>query len=148
MHSSTSEDGGWLRAHPLPADKGSFGRFEALSQQNKQVIRRILESNYSMSSPQDAELLRKLRGFYSSCLNEHRLDDRGTIPLLNVVETLRTLYRGGELQIPSVGGSDGDKSTDLTATLAYLHSRGQLSGVSLGIWSDIYAHRNQCLVLL
>lgn len=102
----------------------------------------------SFLSPQDADLLRKLRGFYSSCLNEHRLDDRGTVPLLDVVQTLRTLYHGGELQIPSAK-SDGDESPDLTATLAYLHSRGQPNGVYLGFtWSDIYVHRNQCFLFL
>jgi endothelin-converting enzyme len=127
VYCSTFEDGGWLRTHPLPADKGSFGKFEALSQQNKQVIQRILESNSSMSftSSQDAELLRKLRQFYSSCLDERRLDDRGAVPLLDFVQTLKTLYRGGERQIPSAKGLD--KSTDLTAALAYVHSRGKFN---------------------
>lgn len=130
-------NGGWLRAHPLPVDKESFGKFEALSQQNKQVIQRILESNSSMPSsrlPQDAELLRKLRGFYSSCLNEHALEDRGAVPLLDFVQTIKTLYRGGELQISSA--TDLGKSTDLTAALAYLHSRGINAFFSLDIKGD------------
>ena len=120
------KDGGWLRTHPLPPDKSSFGKFEALSQQNKQVIQRILESNYSMSSStssQDAELILKLRDFYSSCLNENRLEDRGTVPLLSFVQTMKTLYHGGLSAMAS------EKSTDLTAALSYLHSRGRFNAV-------------------
>jgi endothelin-converting enzyme len=142
---STFEDGGWLRAHPLPADKGSFGKFEALSQQNKQVIQRILESNSSMSSftsSKDAELLRKLREFYSSCLDEHRLEDRGGVPLLDFVQTMKTLYRGGQ---PSAKGSE--QSTDLTAALAYAHSRGQFNpGYLLVFWSNFSFSYLQALV--
>jgi len=131
------EDGGWLSAHPLPVDKSSFGKFDALSQQNKQVIQRILESNSSMHSSQDADLLRKLRRFYSSCLNEQGLEDRGAIPLLNFVQTMKTLYHGGELQI-SAHRSDDDGLTDLTAALAYVHSRGQFNTVySLTSWINV-----------
>jgi len=126
-------NGGWLRTHPLPADKSSFGKFEALSRRNKQVIQRILESNYSMSSSkssQDTKLLLKLRDFYSSCLNENRLEDRGAVPLLGFVQTIRTLYRSG----PSAMASH--KSTDLTAALSYLHSRGISTFFSFGIKGD------------
>ena len=128
---SIFEDGGWLRSHPLPADKSSFGKFAALSQQNKQVIQRILELNSSITSvtpSQDAGLLRKLRDFYSSCLNEHRLEDRGAVPLLDFIQTLRTIYRGGDMQIPST--KDSDDPTDITAALAYLHSRGYFNSAT------------------
>lgn len=123
-------DGGWLRANPLPADKSNYGNFEALAQQNKQVLQRILESKESPSFlDYDAAILRKLRDFYSSCLNEDRLDEIGVLPLLKFVQTLKKIYRNDldDVNGSSVDSIDDKKSTDLTAALAYLHSQGRLS---------------------
>ncbi|KAF5386857.1 hypothetical protein D9615_001643 [Tricholomella constricta] len=120
--------GGWLRAHPLPADKGSFGNFEALSQQNKQVVQRILENKSTpttWTSAHDTEILRKLRDFYTSCVNEDVLNDIGTTPLLHFVQTLRSIYRGDASDADSADTDDQEK-TDLTGSLAYLHSQGQI----------------------
>ena len=119
-------DGGWLNAHPLPADKSSFGSFEEVAQKNKQVIQKILESNYSMSSVDD-KILTKLRDFYSSCLDENRLDEIGTTPLLHLVNTVRKLYSGNDTDISSQSISKEEKKVQgLTAAVAFLHSRGQL----------------------
>lgn len=122
--------GGWLRAHPLPADKSSYGNFEALAQQNKQVVQRILESEQSTASfsgTHDVEILRKLRNLYSSCLNEERLDEIGATPLLEFVQTVRRIFKGEVLDetLPEGDPRDEPKPTDLTAAIAFLHSRGQ-----------------------
>jgi len=116
--------GGWLKAHPLPADKSTFGVFEALSQENKQVIRQILESKSSLSSfktSYDEELLRKLRDFYSSCLGESELNDIGASPLVKFVKTIRRLYRSKDKESLLKGDV---KVGGLTAAVAYLHSKG------------------------
>ncbi|GLB35092.1 putative peptidase family M13 [Lyophyllum shimeji] len=129
--------GGWLRAHPLPADKGSFGNFEALAQQNKQVIQRILEpksTSISFNSTHDTEILRKLRDLYSSCLNEDTLDDIGVAPLSQFVQTLRRIFRRDTSDIDT---EDKKDSTDLTAALAYLHSQGIDALFSFDIEGDV-----------
>ncbi|KAF5358499.1 hypothetical protein D9756_001692 [Leucocoprinus leucothites] len=117
---------GWLKAHPLPADKSSFGNFEALARQNKQVIQRILESsgeNALLSQdPYDQEILEKIRDMYSSCLNEPLLDGIGSAPLEHFVETLRKLFREEDTDISLRKGRK--KSKGLTAALAFLHSQG------------------------
>ena len=113
--------GGWLKDHPLPADKSTFGVFEALSQENMQVIRQILESKSSLSSfktSYDEELLRKLRDFYTSCLAENELNDIGALPLGQFVRTVRRLYRSKGKE--SLGGD----VKGLTAAVAFLHSKG------------------------
>lgn len=115
-------DGGWLNAHPLPADKSIFGNFEALGQDNKQVIQKILESKSSVGSVDD-EILLKLRNFYASCLDERGLDEIGTEPLLHVAKTIRRLYKGSDSDISSSLGNS-DKVKGLTAAVAFLHSRG------------------------
>jgi endothelin-converting enzyme len=118
----SSVDGGWLNAHPLPADKSSFGNFEALGQENKQVIQKILESKSSVGSVDD-EILLKLRNFYASCLHERGLDEIGTEPLLHVAKTIRRLYKGNDTDISSSDGNS-DKVEGLTTAVAFLHSKG------------------------
>jgi endothelin-converting enzyme len=127
-------DGGWIAAHPLPADKGSFGQFEALSQDNKRVIQHFLETPSATSSfttSHDEVLLQKLRGFYSSCLKENRLDELGTEPLIHFVKTVQRLFRGTG---PEITAEKDEKSgltvKGLTAALAFLHSRGKSYGSS------------------
>jgi endothelin-converting enzyme len=118
----SSVDGGWLNAHPLPADKSSFGNFEALAQKNNQVIQKILESESSVA-PVDDEILLKLRNLYASCLDERRLDEIGTEPLLHVAKTIKRLYKGNDSDISGTQGSN-DKAKGLAAAIAFLHSRG------------------------
>lgn len=115
-------DGGWLRAHPLPADKGGFGHFESLAQDNKRVIQRILEDTTSTTSfvtSDDDQLLTKLGGFYSSCMNESRLDERGHEPLMVVINNIRQLFKGRK-------EPEENKFKGLAAALAYMHSQGKL----------------------
>ncbi|KAG6854921.1 hypothetical protein C0991_009744 [Blastosporella zonata] len=126
--------GGWLRAHPLPADKGSFGNFEALAQQNRQVIQRILESDAnpaSFKSTPDEAILRKLRDFYASCTHENTLDDLGSTPLREFVQALQKKFRG------EFKNSDSDESTDLTAALAFLHTQGVEALFSFEVEGDV-----------
>ena len=136
---STSTDGGWLKQHPIPSDKGSFGNFEALAQANRRLIQQILSEDSSsvyseitassaQDDPYDAMVLQKLRTLYTSCMNEDLLEARGTEPLLHVVQTVRKLYNGettvvDEIQLP-LGDDDSDERDALTAAIAYLHSRG------------------------
>lgn len=128
-------NGGWLKKHPLPADKSSLGNFEVLSQQNKRVIQEILESKSSaeLAPSPDSEILTKLRDSYSACLNEERLDSIGSAPLLHFIKTLRRLYRKEDTEISLLPGID----SGLTAAIAFLHSKGIESLFSFEIEGDV-----------
>nr|GAT59620.1 endothelin-converting enzyme 1 [Mycena chlorophos] len=131
-------NGGWIASHPLPADKGSFGQFEALSVDNKRVVQHFLETPSSTSSfttDADEQLLQKLRGFYNSCLNEDRLDEIGTEPLLRFVKTLEKLYEGESLEVTAADEKKSNKG--LTAALAFLHSRGVPAFFDIQIEGDV-----------
>ena len=124
-------DGGWLKGHPIPSDKGRFGNFDALSQQNRRLIQQILSQDSSSlystagliegtEDPYDTAILKKLRGFYASCMDEDLLDARGTDPLLHIVRNVRRLFEGE-------GSAQDDKQKQrkgLTAAVAYLHTKG------------------------
>jgi len=112
----------------LPADKSSYGNFEALAQKNQQVIQQILESAdenaLEFKDPYDEEILKKIRDMYTSCLNESLLDGIGGAPLDHFVQTIRKLFRKGSSEI---GWREGtSKSKGLTAALAFLHSQGTM----------------------
>ncbi|KAJ3726361.1 hypothetical protein DFJ43DRAFT_1195956 [Lentinula guzmanii] len=131
-------NGGWLRAHPLPADKGSFGNFEALAQDNEHVIQRILEDKTSTSSfitSYDDQILAKLRGFYTSCMNESYLDERGHEPLMVVVNNIRQMFRGKQVVIREE--NERNKFEGMTNALAYMHSRGLGALFSFDIEGDV-----------
>ncbi|KAH9951953.1 Metalloprotease [Amylocystis lapponica] len=123
-------NGGWLKAHPLPSDKGAFGNFEALAQQNRRVLQEILSPSSSISSDvsldsYDAQLQKKLRGLYSSCMNEDLLNDLGTEPLAKVTRNVRSLFQGETTIVDDLTARKrGEKNTNLTAAISYLHSRG------------------------
>ncbi|KAF9072903.1 hypothetical protein BDP27DRAFT_1381918 [Rhodocollybia butyracea] len=125
-------NGGWLQDHPLPADKGSFGNFALLAQDNEHVIQRILEDKSStpyLTASDDEKILAKLRGFYSSCMNETKLDERGHEPLMVVINNIRHLFRGNEVVIQDE--AEEDKYKGLTEALAYMHSRGEYRYITL-----------------
>ncbi|EPQ58373.1 Metalloprotease [Gloeophyllum trabeum ATCC 11539] len=123
-------NGGWLSSHPIPADKGSWGIFNVLAEDNKQVVRKILESgDYSAEfypeETSDKVLLSKLRSLYQSCLDEDHLNDVGTAPLIRLVETIQNLYRGKTTEVDVAGKDDAQKKRNgLTSAVAFLHSRG------------------------
>ncbi|KAK7023952.1 Endothelin-converting enzyme 1 [Favolaschia claudopus] len=134
-------NGGFIAANPLPADKGSFGQFEALAQDNKRVIQHFLETPSATSSfttSEDEILLQKLRNFYSSCLNENRLDEIGTEPLIHFTKTLKKFFREKGLVITK---EKDDKPTltvkGFTAALAFLHSRGVEALFSFSVEGDV-----------
>ncbi|KAJ3560525.1 hypothetical protein NP233_g10783 [Leucocoprinus birnbaumii] len=139
---------GWLKANPLPADKSSYGNFEALGQQNKQVIQRILEASDQSTSliedPHDQEILQKLRNMYSSCLNESLLDGIGDAPLKRFVETLRKLFKERSTDTGLRQGRG--TSRGLTAALAYLHSQGIGSLFSFEIEGDVGVDPNHMIL--
>ncbi|KAL0063326.1 hypothetical protein AAF712_009821 [Marasmius tenuissimus] len=142
-------NGGWLKAHPLPADKGSFGNFEQLAQDNGHVIQDILERTEAMStvasSSYDKEVLQKLSGFYKSCLKEDRLDEIGQKPLLDFLRTLKDLYRGKKTTISSQGSGEKEKH-GLTAAVAFLHSRGIGALFGFDIEGDVGVDPNHMIL--
>jgi endothelin-converting enzyme len=141
-------NGNWLRQHPLPADKGSYGNFEALEQDNERVLQRILEDKSSMTSlttSYDKQLLTKLRGFYSSCVNETKLDERSHNPLLAVINNIRQTFRGNEIVIKEEDG-ENVKFKGLTAAVAYMHSRGLGALFSFDIEGDVGVDPNHLVL--
>ncbi|KAL4254086.1 Peptidase M13 [Abortiporus biennis] len=145
-------NGGWLKAHPIPSDKGSIGNFELLTQDNRLLIQQILSQDSSSvytsalqtepgalesSEHYDELLLRKLRGLYRSCMNEDLLNARGQDPLIRVVRTIGDLFSRKTTVVNGVNKDEDAFPDGLTAAVAYLHSRGVDALFSAQIEGDV-----------
>ncbi|GJJ12083.1 hypothetical protein Clacol_006324 [Clathrus columnatus] len=128
MDTTKDPYGKWLEKNPLPAEKKAFGSFQQVQINNNLILTRILIDDKDIPSP-DSETLGKLRKFYQSCLDVPRLNTLNNQPLLNVVDTIKKIFNGSSLVIDTLPSSrqrvfETDSRLKLTATLAYLHSRG------------------------
>lgn len=140
-------NGGWLKSHPIPSDKGAFGNFEALAQENRRVLQQILssESSYSVSTAStsyDQQILKKLREFYNSCMDESKLAELGTEPLASVTSRVRRLLKGETTVVDTTVKEKHSNKNGLTAAIAYLHSRGIDGLFSVDIEGDVGADPN------
>ncbi|KZO95345.1 Metalloprotease [Calocera viscosa TUFC12733] len=122
--------GGWVKEHPLPADKGLITSFDLLSIENKRIIEQILTNPPLIApSPADAITLSKLQTLYGSCMDEGTLQERGENPLVSMVEELKILFEGG-IGENHLSAKDDQRimkelpPKGLTAALAWLHSKG------------------------
>ena len=67
--------GGWIDAHPLPADRRNYGRTNEIRDRNDLVLRRILER------PGATGDLRKASDYYTACMNTDAINAKGLAPL-------------------------------------------------------------------
>ena len=80
-------NGGWRRANPLPATYARFGRFEQVSERNREVLRNILETS---TTP-------KIADFWASCMNETAIDAAGAAPIRNDLARIDTIANRRDL---------------------------------------------------
>ncbi|KZT68178.1 zincin [Daedalea quercina L-15889] len=141
-------NGGWLKEHPIPSDKGVYGNFEALAQQNRRVLQDILTSDAyvspsTLTASYDEQLMKKLRGLYASCMNEGKLNELGTEPLAAVTNNIRKLLYGETTVVGDKAPHILEKKiTGLTAAIAYLHTRGIGGLFETSIEGDVGADPN------
>ncbi|MCM3874976.1 MAG: M13 family metallopeptidase, partial [Thermoanaerobaculia bacterium] len=105
-------NGAWLAAHPIPADRSRYGSFDALSDRNRDVVRKILEETSGKADWPKGSPLQKVSDFYATGMDAAAREKAGAAPLAPTFATIAKLK----------------KADDLPAILAELH----LSGVNAG----------------
>jgi len=68
--------GGWMTANPLPGDASRWGRFDALQDRNRVLLREVLEAA-ATDRPGRSAIDQKIGDFYAACMDEKNLDARG-----------------------------------------------------------------------
>jgi endothelin-converting enzyme/putative endopeptidase len=99
--------GTWLKENPIPADQARWGRFDELTERNRETLHQILEEAAKPDPHRDATA--KLIGdYYAACMDEKAIDAKGLAPLQPVLDRIKNL---------------SDKS-QLAEEIAYLHRIG------------------------
>jgi putative endopeptidase len=126
--------GGWMAANPLPGDQARFGRFDALQDRNRQVLRKMLEAA-SANQPGRSALDQKIGDFYYACMDQKAIDARGVAALKtdsdriaalknkkDLAELVAALIRGGNPEFFNFSSEQDAK--DSTQEIAGLDQGG------------------------
>jgi putative endopeptidase len=111
--------GNWLKSNPIPSDQAKWGRFGELAENNRRILRAILEDVASPASRRTANN-QKIGDFYASCMDEEAIEKKGIAPLkphLDRIVQLKT-------------------KADLPAYLAHLHVNGWNAFFAIGSEPD------------
>ena len=72
--------GGWLKKNPIPADQTSWSVYSQLQDENKLLLRQILEQAEAPSPKRNA-ITQKIGDYYAACMNENAIEAVGARPL-------------------------------------------------------------------
>ena len=117
--------GGWLKTHPIPADRSSYGRDTEVEDRNEQVLRAILEKAAADSATRAPDE-QKIGDAYAACMDTAAIDRDGLAALkarLAPIDQLQNLAQ-------------------LPALLAALHNEDIPAFFSFGAQQD-YRNANQ-----
>ncbi len=84
--------GGWLKNNPIPADQAAWDAYGKLLEENRQVLRQILEAA-AVPSPKRSAEEQKIGDYYASCMDEAAIEKLGATPLkadLNRIARLKS----------------------------------------------------------
>src|SRR5712692_4896345 len=72
--------GGWMKKNPIPPDQTSWGVYSKLEDENKLILREILESAATPDPGRDT-VKEKIGDYYAACMDEKAIDAAGSRPL-------------------------------------------------------------------
>ena len=79
--------GGWIAAHPMPADRSRWSRFDELSERNDGMLRKILDAAAAKPTAET----QKIGDYYGSCMDEDGINAKGIMPLDSELTRIATL---------------------------------------------------------
>ena len=88
--------GGWIKKNPIPPDQTSWHIYSKLEDDNKLVLRDILESAAKADPERDATK-QKIGDYYAACMDESAIEKAGIAPLRLELERIGNLKSKEEL---------------------------------------------------
>ena len=83
--------GGWLKKNPIPPDKTSWGLTSKLADDNRILLREILEEA-AAPAPDKDPVKQKIGDYYSACMDEKAIEDAGATPLKADLERIDGMH--------------------------------------------------------
>ena len=147
---------GWEDKHDLRADQESSFTGTIMQENSQQVLRHVLESPYSNVAQHfealtdnlaaEKAIFNKLKGAYDACMDEERIKNFGSGPLLDVLRTIQELFPASNphrmsgpfprLETQQQKGLVYMGENQLSTTVSYLTSIGINSIISFGVGAD------------
>ncbi|MGA2000903.1 MAG: M13 family metallopeptidase [Terriglobales bacterium] len=88
--------GGWQKKNPIPADQSSWSLTAKLQEENRQVLRLILEKA-AAPDPHRGPIQQKIGDFYASCMDEKAVDAAGAGALKGDLDRIAAVRTKGDL---------------------------------------------------
>ncbi len=113
-------NGSWLKANPIPEDKGRWGSFEEVAERNRAILKEILTETSAKTDWPKGSIRQKVGDFYAAGMDEAAIEKAGTKSLA-----------------PWLAKIDALTSTaDLPKLLAEFHARRLPAGFGLNVAQD------------
>jgi len=82
--------GTWVKDNPVPADQSRWGRFDLLEENNRDVLREILETASKPDAGRESTV-RLIGDYYAACMDEKAVEAAGLKPLEDELGQIRGL---------------------------------------------------------
>jgi endothelin-converting enzyme/putative endopeptidase len=91
-------NGAWRKANPIPASMDRWSRRWAAGEQSKEQLRVLLEDLSQRKEWPKGSIDQQITDFYSSCMDQSRIDALGSKPIQPLLEEVRALKDSAALQ--------------------------------------------------
>ena len=88
--------GSWMKNNPIPGDQSTWGRFNELAEQNRVILRDILEDAAKPTAKRDA-VDQKIGDYYASCMDEPTINKLGLKPLQPTLDAIDNMTSKDQL---------------------------------------------------
>jgi endothelin-converting enzyme/putative endopeptidase len=82
--------GTWLKQNPIPADESEYGRTDQVVDENRLVLKAILEKA-AAGGPERSANEQKIGDYYAACMNVDAINQAGTKPLQPLLDRVAAL---------------------------------------------------------
>lgn len=89
--------GGWLKAHPIPADRPRWGTFNELLDRNQEILKGILEQAAAHPGPAGS-VEQKIGDFYATGMDTAAIDAAGLTPLEPLLDQIDAIQTPEDVQ--------------------------------------------------
>lgn len=86
--------GSWLKENPIPADQSAWGRFNELFENNRLILRNILEKARE-AAPTASKEMRQVGDYYAACMDEDGANAAGLKPVEPYLQRVAALSDKG-----------------------------------------------------
>ena len=88
--------GGWQKKNPIPPDQSSWSTYGKMQDENRDLLRRILE-DAAVVTPRRSAVSKKIGDYYASCMDEKEIDSVGATGLKSELATIANIKSKADL---------------------------------------------------